>query len=424
MNTPLADPSEEVLRARAYLSRVAEPPAPALAWLVTSVGPVEAAARVRRGAVPEDVAKETTARRHVERAAEDLAAAQACGARILTPEHSAWPHWAFAALDNVAFGNAGSAVAREDAVDRQEAARTAGAAVERTARGIGAGSRPTRGDLAPPLALWVRGPGVAAELCDQAAALVGSRAATNYGLHVAGEFGAGLATAGFSVVSGAAFGIDGAAHRGALAADGAGIAVLACGIERCYPAAHEALLGRIAATGLVVSEYPPGSVPARHRFLVRNRLIAAMAGGTVVVEAALRSGAQRTAADAQALGRAVLAVPGPVTSGQSAGCHRLIREGAVLVTRVEEVLEEVGRIGIHLAEEPAGAAVRPTDGLGEDAALVHDALPTRAARGVEWLAMEAGLPPEAVRAALAELARRGLVECRGGRWQRAVGGSR
>jgi DNA processing protein len=423
--TVAADPPEDVQRARAYLSRVAEPPAPGLAWLVAAVGPVEAAARVRRGSVPEQVAKETAARRHVERAAEDLATAHACGARILTPEHSAWPHWAFAAFDNVAFGQVGHDAVLDEEVDLDEVDRgRAAEPVAAPAGFIGAGMAPMRGDLAPPLALWVRGPGIAAELCDQAAALVGARAATGYGLHIAGEFGAGLAAAGFTVVSGAAFGIDGAAHRGALAAGGPTIAVLACGIDRSYPAAHEALLGRIAGTGLVMSEYPPGAVPARHRFLVRNRLIAALAGGTVVVEAALRSGAQRTAADAQALGRSVMAVPGAVTSGQSAGCHRLIRDGAVLVTRIEEVLEEVGRIGVHLADAPAEAPARPTDGLGPVAVLVHDALPTRAARGVGWLAMEAGLPPGAVRTALGELSRRGLVEFGGGRWQRAVGESR
>ncbi len=283
---------------------------------------------------------------------------------------------------------------------------------------VGAEAQPARGDLAPPIALWVRGPGALDELCDQAAAIVGARAATGYGAHVAGEFGAGLAAVGFTVVSGAAIGIDGAAHRGALAAGGPTVAVLACGIDRSYPAAHEALLDRIAATGVVVSEYPPGSVPARHRFLVRNRLIAGLAGGTVVVEAGFRSGAQRTAADARALGRPVMAVPGPVTSGQSAGCHRMIRDGAVLVTRVEEVLEEVGRLGLHLAEEPANAGSRPTDGLSALATLVHDALPGRAAHGVAWLATEAGVPPNAVRAALDELVRRELVEQVGGRWQR------
>jgi len=159
-------------------------------------------------------------------------------------------------------------------------------------------------------------------------------------------------------------------------------------------------------------------VPARHRFLVRNRLIAGLSGGTVVVEAGLRSGAQRTAADARSLGRPVMAVPGPVTSGRSAGCHRMIRDGAVLVTRVEEVLEEVGRIGLHLAEPSTTHGSRPTDGLSALAVLVHDALPARAAQAVGWLATEAGVPPNAVRSALDELVRRELVEQVGGRWQR------
>ena len=209
--------------------------------------------------------------------------------------------------------------------------------------------------LAPPVALWVRGPRSAGELSDRAVAVVGARAATGYGTHVAGELGAGLAAAGATVVSGAAIGIDGAAHRGALGVGGATVAVLACGIDRAYPAAHAALLERIAATGLVVSEYPPGSVPARHRFLVRNRLIAALGGGTVVVEAAVRSGAQRTAADTEALGRLVMAVPGAVTSGPSAGCHQLIRDGALLVTGADDVLEAVGRLGVDLAPRPGGA---------------------------------------------------------------------
>jgi len=532
-------PAAAVLRARAYLLRVAEPPAPALLRLIAAVGPVEAAARVRAGAVAESVARETAARRAVERVDDDLAAAHACGARLLTPEDPAWPHWAFTALENAAYGSphtpdggrpgagdlptrgacppadhpsrlpapptqgapasgqgatgsggvaggqapgggvAGGVAYREGAVNGRppvgggvagggvaggvvggvvaggvvgggvvggvaghvahrgsavDGRSSGGSAVDggRVAGGggvdeaagwdrrgwIGAGIRPARGDLAPPIALWVRGPGVLAELCEQAAAIVGARAATGYGLHMAGELGAGLATAGFTVVSGAAIGVDGAAHRGALAAGGPNVAVLACGIDRSYPAAHEALLDRIAATGMILSEYPPGSVPARHRFLVRNRLIAGLAAGTVVVEAGLRSGAQRTAADARSLGRPVMAVPGPVTSGRSAGCHRMIREGAVLVTRVEEVLEEVGRLGLHLADPPAVPGARPTDGLSALAALVHDALPPRAAQDVAWLANEAGVPPNAVRAALDELVRRELVEPVGGRWQR------
>ena len=366
-----------VLLARAYLSRVAEPPAPALARLVAEVGPVEAAGRVAAGRVSEEVAGETSARRTVDRAAADLDAARAVGVRLLTPEHEQWPHWPFVAFT----------VAAQD-------------------------------ELAPPVALWVRGPGALGGLCEQSVAVVGARAATSYGAHVAGEIAGGVADRGFTVVSGAAIGIDGAAHRAALAVDGPTVAVLACGPDRAYPVAHTELLARIGERWLVVSEYPPGAVPARHRFLVRNRLIAGLACGTVVVEAALRSGAQRTAADARLLGRPVMAVPGPVTSGRSAGCHRLIREGASLVTRAEEVLEDAGRIGLHLAEERAAAPTRPTDGLGPAAARVHDALPARASRESWWLAREAGVPVGEVRAALVDLERRGLVQHAEGRWRR------
>jgi DNA processing protein len=367
----------EVLRARAYLSRVAEPPAPALVRLVEAVGPVAAAGYVWTGDVPDAVAAETAARRSVDHTEADLGAARTAGARLLVPEDPDWPHWAFASF-----------------------------ALAATA------------ELAPPVALWVRGPRSLAECSERAVAVVGARAATGYGVHLAGEFAAGFAAAEATVVSGAAIGIDGAAHRGALAGDGVTVAVLACGIDRAYPASHSALLDRIATSGVVVSEYPPGSVPARHRFLVRNRLIAGLGAGTLVVEAARRSGAQRTASDTRALGRLVMAVPGPVTSALSAGCHELVREGALLVTRPEEVLEAVGRLGDDLAAE-ADAAHRPTDGLDGTAALVHDALPARGARDSRWLGKEAGVPPDAVRAALAELERRGLARCRDGLWQLA-----
>jgi DNA processing protein len=236
-------------------------------------------------------------------------------------------------------------------------------------------------------------------------------------MHIAGELAAGLADRGCAVVSGAAIGIDAAAHRGTLTVDGTTVAVLACGVDRAYPLAHTDLLRHIGEVGLVVTEYPPGAVPARHRFLVRNRLLAGLTGGTLVVEAGIRSGAQRTAGDARALGRLVMAVPGPVTSGLSAGCHQLIRAGATLVSRADEALEAVGRIGIDLAAEPLRPA-RPTDALDPVQAAVHDALPTRAARHVQWLAMESGLPLEQVRPALVELERRGLAEYREGRWQR------
>ena len=368
----------EILRARAYLIRVAEPPAPHTGRLVDRVGAVAAADAIRRGDVSSEVARETSARRAADRVDADLAAAADSGARLLVPEDPDWPHWPFACF----------ALAPSD-------------------------------ELVPPLALWVRGAGSLGGLTERAVAIVGARNATGYGMHVASDLGSGLAAAGQTVVSGAAIGIDGAAHRGVLATRGSTIAVLACGPDRAYPPSHAALIERVAATGLVVSEYPPGAVPARHRFLVRNRLIAALAAGTVVVEAALRSGAQRTAADARALGTVLMAVPGPVTSTASAGCHELVRRGALLVTSAAEITEATGRLGIDLAA-PLPRPERPTDVLDETQLLVHDALPTRAARDIGWLAVEAGLAPDTIRAALVELEHRGFAVHREGRWQRTV----
>ena len=179
-----------------------------------------------------------------------------------------------------------------------------------------------------PMVLWVVGSGRLDDVADRAAAIVGTRAATAYGEYVAADLAAGLVGRDAAVVSGGAFGIDGAAHRAALAAEGLTVAVLAGGIDVPYPAGHASLLRRIAEEGLLVSEYPPGVRPARHRFLTRNRLVAALAGATVVVEAGARSGAANTAAWARALGRSVCAVPGPVTSSASVGCHALLRSEA------------------------------------------------------------------------------------------------
>ena len=212
----------------------------------------------------------------------------------------------------------------------------------------------------PPLGLWVRGPLRLNEI-GGAVSVVGSRAATTYGETVAREIGAGLARAGRCVVSGAAFGIDQAAHRGALALDGASVAVLACGVDRAYPAAHRDLLEHLAAVGAVVSELPPGCAPLRMRFLARNRIIAALTRGTVLVEAAIRSGALNTASWATSLSRPLMGVPGPVTSAQSQGVHLRVTEGAaVLVTGPGDVLEVVGDAGQHL-QEPPRAAEHPRD---------------------------------------------------------------
>ena len=372
----------ELRRTRAYLSRVAEPPAPALSELISEAGPVRAARLVAAGQVSPRVYAETAARRGDDRADADLCAVAALDARLVIPEDAEWPVEAFTCF----------ATPTAQADDRWRA----------------------------PVALWVRGAGRLDELTERAVAVVGARAATGYGEHVAAEFSYELAEGGFAVISGAAFGIDGAAHRGALAAEGSTVAVQACGLDRAYPAGHQKLLDRIADSGAVVSEYPPGGWPARHRFLVRNRLIAAFAAGTVVVEAGVRSGARRTAAAATALGRVVMAVPGPVTSALSVGCHLLIREEqAVLVTRAAEVVEAVGRIGADLAPL-LGTPRRRIDGLNPELLAVYEALPARAPRHPEQLVRNSGVPLHRVRSALPLLELQGLVGCGTSGWHRVV----
>lgn len=268
-------------------------------------------------------------------------------------------------------------------------------------------------DLGParPLCLWVRGSAPAA-LLGRAVALVGARAASAYGEHVTATLVAGLVDAGACVVSGGAFGIDAAAHRAALADGGSTAAVLAGGLDRPYPAGNARLLAEIAERGALVSEVPPGVTPARHRFLLRNRLIAAAAGVTVVVEAAWRSGALSTAGHAVALLRPVGAVPGPVTSATSAGCHRLLREGATCVTDAAEVLE-------LLDGTPAERA--PDDGPppGPDERVVLDALPVRGGATPQAIGARAGLALLDVLAALGRLEQSGRAVQDGGRWRRA-----
>ncbi|MGC7097525.1 DNA-processing protein DprA [Amycolatopsis lurida] len=369
MSERKADP--EIRLARAYLLRVAEPPATALIAFIRNHGPLDAAKLVREGACPESVLSETSARRTLDRAEADLAEAERQGARLVVPEDGEWPAWPLLPFDQA------------------------------TARG--------KQGLAPPIALWVWGGGKLDEVAMSAVAIVGARAATGYGEHHATELAYGLVTNGMPVFSGAAYGIDGAAHRGALAAQGVTAAVLGCGLDGGYPAGHVALLRKISERGLVISEYPFGTPPARHRFLVRNRLIAGLTEGTVVVEAGVRSGARNTATTAGVLGKVVMAVPGPIGSAMSAGCHQLIREsGATLVGSLDDVLETVGKLGTSLT----GRTPRPrrsTDGLGEEAMRVHGALELREGRHVEQIATDSGVPINRVRALLPELELDGLA---------------
>lgn len=265
----------------------------------------------------------------------------------------------------------------------------------------------------PPLGLFIRGSERLPDVVKRSVTLVGSRAASAYGERVAADLAADLALDSWTVISGGAYGIDAAAHRGALAVGAPTVAVLACGADIAYPRSHDSLLRRIADCGLLVSELPPGTTPTRSRFLDRNRLIAALAGGTVVVEAARRSGALNTAGWARKLNRALMAVPGPVTSALSVGCHDLIRQGSTLVTRAAEIADLVGEIGAD-ALEPERGESRPTDFLAAETRAVFEELDSRFARTVGELAVATGLTEDAVEQALtvlhdAGLAREGLA---------------
>ncbi len=311
---------------------------------------------------------------------------------------------------------------------------------------------------ARPYALWLRGKADLRHSCQRSVSVVGSRAATGYGAHVAGEIAADLAERGWTIVSGGAYGIDAAAHRGALATQGITIAVLACGVDFPYPAGHAELFADIAAHGQVVSEWPPGRQPARMRFLVRNRVIAALSCGTVIVEAGERSGALNTARHAAELGKPLMAVPGPVTSAQSAGCHRIIREwGASCVTRAADIIEMLSPLSATDEQAPAGPRFAgaghagaasagaghagagsagagpaggrgpatppgpgptapawdpalPYDDLDADTTRVLDAFPARGGAGTSTIAVDAGVDLDTVLRCIGVLAGYGFIE--------------
>jgi DNA protecting protein DprA len=307
----------ETRLARAALSCLAEPGNQALARELRQVDPVSLLTAILDGTAP-DLVQTTVAARLTtgdpRRTAEHLAqTAVRLGCRLVTPEDAEWPHQV---NDLVRLGSDAAPADRDDQ------------------------------HTAPPIALWVRGDHPLNETLDRAVAIVGARAATAYGEHVATELGYGLADRDWTVVSGGAFGIDAAAHRGALDT-GRTVAILACGVDTPYPPGNATLLERIAAAGLLISEYPLGSTPQRHRFLARNRLIAASCRGTVVVEASLRSGSANTARRTRQLDRVLMAVPGPVTSTMSVGTNLLLRQQqARLVTSTSDTLDEVGPVDI------------------------------------------------------------------------------
>jgi len=263
---------------------------------------------------------------------------------------------------------------------------------------------------ARPWGLWVRGSGDLRYACLRSVSIVGTRSATAYGSHVCTEMAATLAERGWTVVSGGAFGIDGCAHRGVIGADGVTIAVLACGVDRDYPPGHHGLFRAMRAKGATVSEWPPGRMPTRPGFLVRNRVIAALSRGTIVVEAARRSGALNTARHARDQGRPLMAVPGPVTSGMSAGCHEIIRDwGAICVTGARDVTEVLSFPGDELLGRARGP-VLPRDALDPVTRQVLEAVPARAGRGPARIAVVAGVGFDTAMRCLGALAAAGFVE--------------
>lgn len=377
--------TEQERTAWAYLSMVALGPSPDLDRLVARRGVVDAASAVRSGDVPGALRDRVAARAGVD-PAEALATLTRLGGRLVVRTDPEWPAWRVTGLDRL------DPVARRDA--------------------------------AAPLALWVLGSANLATCTERAVAIVGTRAATSYGDHVTAEIAGDLAVDGWTVISGAAYGIDGAAHRAALGVGGTTVAVLACGVDRAYPSGHARLLDRIADQGAVVSEYPPGTTPAKYRFLARNRLVAALSDGVVVVEAGWRSGARNTASWARAVGRPVVAVPGPVTSASSAGCHRMVREGeAILVTGAQEVVAEIGPVGSGASESDERDSLfgRRLDVLPETAALTLEALPTAGPAGPEEISLASGVPVAAVRSALVVLEVEGYVRRGRTGWVRVSG---
>ncbi|MFF8670423.1 DNA-processing protein DprA [Streptomyces sp. NPDC015242] len=366
------DAPDDDLLARVFLTRVIEPGDEAGGRWVREFGVREVARRLRKGgtALPGVSGKRWAgllARAAVARPGQDLAAARDAGVRFVRPGGTEWP----AQLDDL-------------------------------------------GD-ARPLGLWVRGGAALRMWALRSVAVVGARACTEYGAHMAAGLAAGLAEQGWVVVSGGAYGIDGAAHRGALGAGGATIAVLACGVDRPYPRGHTQLIGRIAEQGLVVGELPPGEHPTPSRFILRNRVIAALTRGTVVVEAAHRSGSLVTARAAQRLGRHTMGVPGPATSALSAGVHELLRGEATLVTDAADVVELVGAIG-QLAPDRRGP-VLPRDLLEPATRQVLAALPGRGAAPPDEIARRAQTARDDAIARLYELRALGYVERHGDGWK-------
>lgn len=373
----MSEVGEEERAARAALTRIAEPGDEAVGRCLRQTTPVHLVQSLfGEWDMPSGVSKEKykslrlrAARTDADGAAADLAAVAALGGRFVCPGDDEWPQQ----LNDLGDGK--------------------------------------------PVGLWVRGSANLRMWALRSVAVVGARACTEYGAHLAATLSAGLADRGWTVVSGAAYGVDGAAHRGALAAKGASVAVLASGVDYAYPRGHTELIRRLAEQGLVIAELPPGDHPTRSRFILRNRVIAALTRGTVVVEAELRSGSLVTARRATELGRFTMGMPGPVTSGLSAGVHQLLRGEAVVVTEAAEVIELVGSIG-DLAPAQRGPTLAH-DLLDPVASRVLEAVPARGGADSRRLARDSGTAEEVAQGKLFELQSLGFVQRCGPVWELA-----
>ncbi len=366
-------------RARMTLSGVCEPGDLAACKLVREHSATALLQRLRAGGGNSQKARDWAERLPVVDVDAALRTADQVGARYLMPGDAEWP----STLDDLR-------LLEDEAGDRRAGA---------------------------PFGLWLRGPADLNAVTASAVSIVGARACTSYGERVASDLAYAVTQAGFTVISGGAYGIDASAHRGALTAASVTIAVLAGGVDRLYPATNTALLRRIADSGAVVGEAAPGCAPNKTRFLVRNRLIAALSGGTVVVEAALRSGSLNTARWARDLGRHVMGVPGPVTSQLSAGVHELLRQPeTVLVTDAADVVEQLSPVGTGLAAAKQGE-LRFLDSLDARSRQLLDAVPKCSSATSRSIAAAAGLHHDDVAARLVELRALGAVTASAGRWR-------
>ncbi|WP_053546175.1 DNA-processing protein DprA [Corynebacterium deserti] len=380
----------------AYLSRVVEGPNAYLQEALAAGHDVEKVAhgiKNREAWLDPALLKATESRFSWDTAQRDLDIIAKLGGRLISTDD---PEWPVEELDH-AFGFAAS--------------------------GMSDHVRTYQDDALPPHALWVNG-GNLRELSAQSVTLVGTRAISKYGTEVTAMFTQQLVAHQWTIVSGGALGVDTVAHTEALRSQGCTIAVAACGLDRSYPAHNRELFDHISGSnrGVMVSEYPPGTTPQRHRFLTRNRLVAALSQGTVVVEAAWRSGALNTLSWCEGLGRVAMAVPGPVTTAGSLGCHERIRNGsAQMVTSGDDVRSLLGAVGALDVQEQyeISFAASPIQGLSRNELRVFDAL-DEAGRGrdASRIASDAGLTVALTVHVLLDLHKRGIVSREGTVWMR------